>query len=148
MKNAIAILVLIFITQLCCSQNKDSRIIDPEIKKITQQLIDNLTNYDLKYLDSIYHEDLKFIIIDKEDNVSILTKKNNMDLFTSLKKSGAKPLNNYVEFHYADNDGENGFIITTRKIKLKEIEQEFLFNMHWKKIKNNWKIIRETVIEK
>lgn len=68
-----------------------------------------------------------------------------MDFFKTLKSSKAKPLNNYVEFHYADNDGENGFIVLTRKMKQMKEEEEFLFNIYWKKINGEWKIIRETV---
>ncbi|PIE47597.1 MAG: hypothetical protein CSA42_02165 [Gammaproteobacteria bacterium] len=124
------------------------KTIDAEIKKLTQELIDNGTKFNLKYLDNIYHKDLKFIRIDKENNISALTKKDNMDFFASLKNSGAEPLNNYAEFHYADNDGENGFIILTRKMKQMETEQEFLFNINWKKIDDEWKIVRETVIVK
>ncbi|NVK66316.1 MAG: nuclear transport factor 2 family protein [Flavobacteriales bacterium] len=119
--------------------------VDPEIKKITQELIDNGTRYDLEFLDNIYHDSLKFVRIDKENNIQVLTKEDNMDFFTNLKSSGAKPLNNYAEFHYADNDGENGFVVLTRKMKQMEKEQEFLFNIYWKKMDGKWKIIRETV---
>ncbi len=148
MKNIIGIIILLFISQICYSQNMNEKTIDPEIKKLTRELIDNGTKFNLKYLDSVYHKDLKFIRIDKENNISALTKKDNMDFFTSLKNSGSEPLNNYAEFHYADNDGENGFIILTRKMKQMETEQEFLFNINWKKIENEWKIVRETVIVK
>ncbi len=128
----------------------ENKNIDPEIVQLTQELIDNGTKYNLEYLNNIYHQNLKFIRIDKEINIQVLTKQDNMDFFTSLKNNGEKPLNNYVEFHYADNDGENGYIVLTRKMKQMEMnnEQEFLFNIYWKKIKGNWKIIRETVIIK
>lgn len=114
--------------------------IDPKIKELTQELIDKGTTYDLLFLDNVYHDELKFLRIDQKNNVQLLTKKDNMDFFTSLKNSGAVPLNNYVEFHYADNDGENGFAILTRKMKQIEEEQEFLFNIDWKKIKDNGKL--------
>ncbi len=83
-------------------------------------MIDKGTKYDLEFLENIYHDNLKFIRIDKENNIQVLTKKDNMDFFTSLKKSESKPLNNYAKFHYADNDGENGFIVLTRKMKQME----------------------------
>ncbi len=123
----------------------EDKKMDSEIKNLTQKLIDNGTKYDLEFLENIYHDDLKFVRIDNENNIQVLTKKDNMDFFTDLKNSGAKPLNNYVEFHYADNDGENGFVVLTRKMKQMEEEQEFLFNIYWKKIDGEWKIIRETV---
>lgn len=56
-----------------------------------------------------------------------------MAFFKSLKEKNAKPLNNYAEFHYADNDGENGFIILTRRMKQLETEREFTFNIQWEK---------------
>jgi hypothetical protein len=120
--------------------------IDPEIKKLTQELIFKGTNYNLDYLDKVYNDDLKFVRIDKENQIEVLTKQDNMNFFSYLKKSGAKPLNDSVQFHYADNDGKNGFIILSRTMKQQEREQEFLFNINWKRIKNNWQIIRETVI--
>ncbi len=126
--------------------NMKENKIDKEIKNLTQQLIDKGTKYDLEFLDNIYHDNLKFVRIDNENNIEVLTKKDNMDFFTDLKNSGAKPLNNYAEFHYADNDGENGFVVLTRKMRQMEKEQEFLFNIYWKKINGEWKIIRETVL--
>lgn len=125
-----------------------NKIIDVEIKNLTQELIDKGTNYDLDFLDKVYHESLKFIRIDEKNNIEVLTKKDNMDFFTHLKNSGASPLNNYVEFHYADNDGRNGFIVLTRKMKQLDREQEFLFTIYWQKIEEEWKIIRETVVIK
>ena len=98
----------------------EAKKIDKEIKNLTQKLIDNGTKYDLEFLDNIYHDDLKFVRIDKENNIQVLTKKDNMDFFISLKKSIAKPLNNYAKFHYADNDGKNGFTVLTRKMKQME----------------------------
>jgi len=120
-------------------------MIDKEIKDLTQSLIDNGTKYNLDFLYNIYDENLKFIRIDHENNIQVLTKSDNMDFFKTLKENNAEPLNNDAEFHYADNDGENGFIVLTRKMKQMEVEQEFLFNIYWRKIGGNWKIIRETV---
>lgn len=68
-----------------------------------------------------------------------------MAFFRNLKENNAEPLNTYAEFHYVDNDGENGFVILTRKMQQLEKEQEFLFNIYWKKKNNQWKIIREVV---
>lgn len=120
-------------------------MIDNEIKSLTQELIDNGTKYNLEFLDNIYAENLKFIRIDRENNIQVLTKGDNMDFFKGLKDSNAKPLNNYAEFLYADNDGENGFIILIRKMKQLEVEDNFLFNIYWKKLNEKWKIIREVV---
>ncbi|MDO4782856.1 MAG: hypothetical protein Q4A09_06535 [Capnocytophaga felis] len=123
----------------------ENKNIDTEIRDLTQSLIDNGTKYNLEFLDDIYDENLKFIRIDKENNIDVLTKKDNMEFFKHLKESGALPLNDYVEFHYADKVGNRGFIILTRKMKQLNEEQEFLFNIYWHKIKGNWKIVREVV---
>lgn len=123
----------------------ENKEIDAEIKNLTQKLIDNGTKYNLEFLDKVYHNDLKFVRVDKENNIQVLTKKDNMDFFTHLNNAGAEPLNNYAEFHYGDNDGENGFIVLTRKMKQMEEEQEFMFNIYWRKIDDEWKIVRETV---
>jgi len=71
-----------------------------------------------------------------------------MDFFRQLKNSNAEALNNYTEFHYADNDGNKGFVILTRKMKQLQTEQEFLFNIYWEKINDDWKIVREVVYVK
>ncbi len=111
-------------------ENMQEDKIDKEIKNLTQQLIDNGTKYNLEFLNNIYHDDLKFVRIDKDNSIQVLTKKDNMDFFTDLKNSGAKPLNNYAEFHYADNDGENGFIVLTRKMQ--QMEKYLLEKDRWK----------------
>jgi hypothetical protein len=130
------------------SNLKTTNMIDNEIKNLTQELIDNGTTYNLEFLENIYDDNLKFLRIDKNNNVQLLTKEDNLKFFKSLKESGAEPLNNYAEFHYADNDGKNGFIVLTRKMKQRDKEEEFLFNIYWKKKKNSWKIVRESVIIK
>lgn len=58
------------------------------------------------YLTAKLLNQLLFTII-KDDNIS---------LFRSLKESGAEPLSKEAEFHYADSDGEKGFIVLTRKV--------------------------------
>lgn len=119
--------------------------IDPEIQNLTQELIDNGTHFNLEYLDSIYDDDLKFIRVDKENKIELLTKDDNMKFFKNLKDTRSVPLNTYVEYHYADNDGASGFIILTRRMMQLDVEQEFTFNIQWKKKNGHWKIIRETV---
>lgn len=140
-RKIVTTLIITFTVQYSNAQN----MIDKEIKDLTQSLIDNGTKYDLNFLNNIYDENLKFIRIENENNIQVLTKADNMAFFKSLKESNAKPLNNYTEFHYADNDGENGFIVLTRKMKQLDTEQEFLFNIYWKKENRRWKIIREVV---
>lgn len=143
-KTILTPLILVLMTHCLSAQN----MIDKEIKDLTQNLIDNGTKYDLNFLNNIYDENLKFIRIDKENKIQVLNKADNMAFFKSLRDSNAEPLNNYAEFHYADNDGENGFIVLTRKMKQLETEQEFLFNIYWKKQNGNWKIVREVVYVK
>lgn len=140
-KTILTTLILAFTMHFSNAQN----MIDKEIKDLTQKLIDNGTKYDLDFLNNIYDENLKFVRIDQENNIQVLTKADNMAFFKSLKESNAKPLNNYAEFHYADNDGGNGFIVLTRKMKQLDVEQEFLFNIYWKKQNGSWKIVREVV---
>ena len=130
------------------SQSMSTLTIDPEIKELTQGLIDNGTIFNLEYLDRIYDDNLKYIRVDKDNNILVLTKQDNMEFFESLKNSGAEPLSKYAEFHYADNDGKRGYIILTRKMKRQGVEQEFLFNIYWEKIDGEWRIIRETVFLK
>lgn len=120
--------------------------IDDEIKKITQELINHGTVYDLDFLEKIYHKDLKFIRVSRSNHIQLLNKEDNMAFFKELKNSGAPPLNDHAEFHYADNDGERGYIILTRRMKQIHEEQEFLFNIEWKKFNGNWKVVRETVL--
>ncbi|GEM_PF-241999 len=139
------VLTAIFAVIFSLNNTNAQNMIDKEIKDLTQSLIDNGTRYDLDFLNNIYDEDLKFIRIDKENNIQVLSKADNMDFFKNLKASNAKPLNNYAKFHYADNDGQNGFIVLTRRMKQLEIEQEFTFNIQWKKTNGEWKIVRETV---
>ncbi len=123
-------------------------MIDNEIKNLTQELIDNGTKYNIEFLEKIYDNNLKFLRIDRNNNVQLLTKEDNLQFFKSLKDSGAEPLNNFAELHYADNDGKNGFIILTRKMKQRDKEEEFLFNIYWENINGSWKIVRESVIVK
>ena len=130
------------------SQSMSTLTIDPEIKELTQGLIDNGTIFNLEYLDRIYDDNLKYIRVDKDNNILVLTKQDNMEFFESLKNSGAEPLSKYAEFHYADNDGKRGYIILTRKMKRQGVEQEFLFNIYWEKMDGEWRIIRETVFLK
>ncbi len=120
-------------------------MLNTEILNLTQELIRRGTTYDLEFLDHIYDEDLKFLRIDQENSIEVLSKSDNMDFFRTLKASDAPPLNDQAAFHYADMHGVEGFIILTRKMKQLDKEQEFLFNIYWKKKNGTWKIVREVV---
>ena len=143
--NKIGLSLLLLISQVGFSQTKEATSLDPVIKQLTQELIDNGTIYNLEYLDKVYDDNLKYIRIDPKGNITLVSKQDNMEFFKGLKESGAKPLSKYAEFHYADNDGKRGFIILTRKMERMGKEQEFLFNIYWEKINGDWKIIREAV---
>lgn len=116
-----------------------------EIIQQTQQLINKGTQFDLDFLENVYDEHLIFIFVDNQNQIKTLDKEANMDFFRNLKGTNAEPLSTYAEFHYADNDGENGFVILSRKMQLSEKEQDFLFNIYWKKKNGQWKIVREVV---
>ncbi|MDO4229914.1 MAG: hypothetical protein Q4C98_08870 [Capnocytophaga sp.] len=116
-----------------------------EIIQLTQELIHRGTQFDLDFLENIYDENLIFIFVDSQNQIKTLNKEDNMNFFRNLKGKNAEPLNTYAEFHYADSDGENGFVILSRKMQLSENEQDFLFNIYWKKQENQWKIVREVV---
>lgn len=116
-----------------------------EIIQQTQQLINKGTQFDLDFLENVYDEHLIFIFVDNQNQIKTLDKEANMNFFRNLKATNAEPLNTYAEFHYADNDGENGFVILSRKMQLSEKEQDFLFNIYWKKKNGQWKIVREVV---
>lgn len=120
-------------------------MLNTEILNLTQELIRRGTTYDLEFLDHIYDEDLKFLRIDQENSIEVLSKSDNMQFFRTLKASDAAPLNDHAAFHYADMHGDEGFIILTRKMKQLDKEQEFLFNIYWKKKNGTWKIVREVV---
>ena len=96
----IGLAILILMSQVGLSQTNETLQIDPEIKKLTQGLIDNGTIYNLEYLDKIYDDNLKYIRIDPEGNINLVTKQDNMEFFKELKESGAEPLSKYAEFHY------------------------------------------------
>ena len=120
-------------------------MIDKEIKERTLQLIEHGTNYDLEFLDQVYDEELKFIRLDRHAKVEVLSKADNMAFFAERKAQQAPALNKEAEFHYADNDGENAYVILTRKMQQFDVDQSFLFQIQWKKKQGDWKIIREVV---
>lgn len=125
-----------------------TQILDSEILKITRELINKGTRYDLEYLNKTYDDELIFVRMNREGEVIKMSKKDNLEFFGYLKDSGAEPLNDYSEFHYADNDGKNGFVMLTRRMKQGAEEEEFLFNIYWEKKHGSWKIIRESVFQK
>lgn len=65
----ITLLTAIFALIFGLNSIKAQNMIDKEIKDLTQSLIDNGTKYDLDFLNNIYDENLKFIQIDKENNI-------------------------------------------------------------------------------
>ncbi|AVR45146.1 hypothetical protein C7S20_07600 [Christiangramia fulva] len=127
---------------------KKQELIDTEIENLTLDLIKHGTTFDLDYLEMVYDDELVFVQMTRDKKIVRFGKKDNMDFFRNLKYSGSEPLNDYSEFHYADNDGKKGFVILTRKMKKGGEEDEFLFNIYWEKKNGNWKIIRESVLQK
>lgn len=120
-------------------------MLDKQIKKLTESLIQRGTTFDIEFLKEIYDDSLKFIRISPDNSVEILTKEDNIQFFQHLKDSEAKPLNTEHQILFADNDGENGTVILKRRMKQLDKEQDFLFNITWNNKNGDWKIVREVV---
>lgn len=111
--------------------------------KRLKPLINNATRYNIEALGNIYHDDLRIAKKESSQEVSVIDKDENLALFKSKKKAGDDPLSTESTFRYAHASGPVGHVAVERKMKLGEKEEQLLFNLVFRKVEGEWKVVSE-----
>ncbi|WP_299253583.1 hypothetical protein [uncultured Aquimarina sp.] len=115
------------------------------IKETMDSLIKTATNFDLDKLESIYHNDMKIIMIDANGQKMISNKQMFKDLFQSKRDNGDVPLNTWAEFNHIEHNGNKGHVILKRKVNLTGVEQKIALSIDLIWEENRWQVIREVI---
>lgn len=128
------------------STNETTNIpMNPVIITQTKNLINSGTNYDMESLDSIYSKELRIVRLDEKGNVTVLNKKENMAFFRLKSQLGSAPLSKQTKFHYAEINGNQGYVFLTRVMKLTDRWEELKYHIEWENIEGRWQVVHENV---
>lgn len=118
---------------------------DEELIACTHHLIESGTNFDLIALDSIYAPELRIVMLNERDEITVIDKAANTAFFKQKKAAGAKPLSKQTLIHYAEQKGDHGYVFLTRKMKLSDRWEELKYHLEWRKYDDRWRVIHENV---
>jgi hypothetical protein len=117
-----------------------------ELKVAVEHLIHSGCNYNLSEFKKIYTPDLKIVIIDPSDQVTVLNYEQNFEFFKSKRDSGASPLETTADFVHLDVSGEFGYVVVVRHVALEDKRQKVVFSLNLKKTEGAWRVFRETAV--
>lgn len=120
-------------------------MLNRELVDTIKDLIKNGTQYNVRALDNIYHDDLRISRRISHEKIQVIDKDQNMAFFKSQKEEGAKPLSPQATFRYAHASGSTGHVVVERKMKLREKEEHLLYNIVLRKVEDHWKVVSEFV---
>ncbi|RKR07984.1 hypothetical protein CLV91_2749 [Maribacter vaceletii] len=119
--------------------------IEEKIEQVIDDLIQTATTYDISKLDNIYHDKLKVVMIDIDDNVNIADKETFKNIFKSKKEAGDPPMNTWAKYHKIDVDGTNAHVLLSRKNNLSGVNQILTLSIDLLFEDNRWQVIREVI---
>lgn len=125
--------------------NKMERKSEIGIKNTIESLIKTATNFNIDKLESIYHNNLKIIMIDAVGQKMISNKQRFINLFQFKRDNGDAPLNTWAEFNHIEHNGNNGHVILKRKVNLTGVEQKIALSIDLVWEENRWQVIREVI---
>lgn len=115
------------------------------VKEVIDNLIQIATSFDIEKLDTIYHDDLKVIMIDVDDNLNTANKNTFISLFRNKKDAKDPPMNTWVKYHRIDVTDNNAHVLISRKNNLSGINQILLLSIDLIFKNNHWQVIREVI---
>lgn len=115
------------------------------VKKAIDDLIQTATTYDVEQLERIYHDDLEVTMIGKDGKVDVANKEAFKNMFQSMKKAGAPPMNTWARFHVVDATDKVGHVALSRKNNLSGEEQLLLLSIDLVFEDGRWQVTREVI---
>jgi hypothetical protein len=123
---------------------KTDSILEAEVKKTVENLIEYGTSYNVEKLKDIYDDGLKIVKIDEKGNVEAITKQETLDFFASKRAAGDEPLSKETLWNYVEANENTGHVIVTRYMKMNDRPEKSVFSLHLEKKNGRWVIVRET----
>ncbi len=117
-----------------------------QLVQTVKQLIHAGCHYELQTLATLYHQDLKIIILNEKAECLSFDYDANMQFFANLKQTGAPPLDTTAVFNYAEVQDGIGFVSVTRQLDLGFGKKKIIFHLMLKQTAKQWQIFREQAV--
>lgn len=115
------------------------------VYQLIEDLIQAGTTFDTSELERIYHDDMKVVMIDLENNVAKADKAGFVSLFENLKASGKEPLNTWAKYNVLEVAGDTANVLITRRVNLTGADQILVLSIDLIHEDNRWQVTRETI---
>lgn len=117
-----------------------------QLVQTVKKLIDAGCHYELETLATLYHKDLKIIILNEQSECVVFDYDANMQFFANLKQTDAPPLDTSAVFNYAEVQDGIGFVSVTRHLDLGFGKKKIVFHLMLKQTAQQWQIFREQAV--
>lgn len=126
-------------------ETKTQSNVEETVRQAVEELIQTATSYDVDVLERIYHDDLKVIMIDTEDNINIADKSGFKGLFKNKRDAGDPPMNTWAKFHKIDVEGDKAHVLLSRKNDLSGQEMILTLSIDLVFEDDRWQVAREVI---
>ncbi|WP_026971192.1 hypothetical protein [Aliagarivorans marinus] len=116
-----------------------------QVKQVIDDLIQTATSYDVEALDRIYHDELKVLMIDHQDNLSEANKDAFIELFKAKKQAGDPPMDTWAKYHSVVASGDSAHVLLSRKNNLSGHPMKLLLSIDLKRSEERWQVYREVI---
>ncbi|TKG88385.1 nuclear transport factor 2 family protein [Puteibacter caeruleilacunae] len=116
------------------------------VRKAMNHLIDRATNFDVKALETIYHDDFHTTLVMPDDSVVTYNKREFIEHFAKQAKEGKKQLNTWAKWHDFHVLGNSAVSVLTRQHSgMNGEEMLLLCNIELRYEDHRWQVIREAI---
>ena|SRR5690606_11517354 len=112
--------------------------------ELTKKHIQHATNHNIDYLEKMYSDKLHIVMVDENDGVNIMDKKQTIAYFKNRVDSGMEPLSDESNFLFSEGDDTSAMVIVSRKMKFNGRLEKMLFTLIWEKSEHGWQIVKES----
>ena len=116
-----------------------------EVKQTIDDLIQTATTYDVDALERIYHDDMKVIMVDPQDQVHHLDKVSFKSMFAAKRDAGDPPMNTWVKYHHIEQKDASANVVLSRRNNLNGQDMSLFLSIDLCFEDGRWQVLREVI---
>lgn len=111
---------------------------------LTKEFIHEATHYNIDYVEKIYSDKLMIVMVDENDNVNTMDKRQTVDYFQGRLDANAEPLSEKSNFLHVMCDENSGMVVVSREMTFNARPEKMLFTLIWEKTEIGWQVVKES----
>jgi ketosteroid isomerase-like protein len=117
---------------------------DPEIVSFIDRLVDTGSNYRMEEMESLYTDDLGFLVLNPQGEINRFSKEEMLGEFRSRRDAGEPPLSTEKRILHIEQQGDDATAVLYRRMS--EQADPALYELRLRKADGQWRVVGETVL--